>query len=291
MRLPSVTAMAGPAVWAPELEVLYRERYDRMVRVAYLVCGDRAAAEEITQDAFVATHQAWSRVREPAAYLRTAVVNRCRSWGRRHQLELTRRVARPRADRARRPTRCGTRCRSLPDRQRAAIVLRFYEDLPDEETAEILGCRPATVRTAIHRALEGAAQGDRTMSDDVKVMLERRARDVTPDPAAWERITERISRGDEVPLASVVALPLRRWPLLVAAAVVVVIAAIARWPRAARRRGRRRHDDPARGRRHDTVMVRRLGGGAGVPVGHGSTPTTRSACTWPTACRRTTTSR
>jgi hypothetical protein len=46
VRLPSVTAVAGSTVWAPELEALYRARYDRMVRVAYLVCGDRAAAEE-----------------------------------------------------------------------------------------------------------------------------------------------------------------------------------------------------------------------------------------------------
>jgi RNA polymerase sigma-70 factor (sigma-E family) len=153
VRLPSVTAMAEPGVWAPELEVLYRDRYDRMVRVAYLVCGDRAAAEEITQDAFVATHQAWDRVREPAAYLRTTVVNRCRSWGRRHQLERTRLLPDPEpielvAD------EMWDALRTLPDRQRTAIVLRFYEDLPDIDIAEILGCREATVRTAIHRALK-----------------------------------------------------------------------------------------------------------------------------------------
>jgi RNA polymerase sigma-70 factor (sigma-E family) len=144
--------MPSPPAWAPELEALYRDRYDRMVRVAYLVCGDRAAAEEITQDAFVATHQAWPRVREPAAYLRTVVVNRCRSWGRHHRLELTRRLPDPDPAELVADEMWDT-LRTLPDRQRAAVVLRFYEDLPDAEIAEVLGCRPATVRTAIHRAL------------------------------------------------------------------------------------------------------------------------------------------
>ena len=43
--------------------------------------------------------------------------------------------------------------RRLPERQRAAVVLRFYEDRPDDEIAALLGCRPATVRSLIHRAL------------------------------------------------------------------------------------------------------------------------------------------
>ena len=57
-----------------------------------------------------------------------------------------------------RPTRCGTRSPRSTDRQRIAIVLRFYEDMPDDRIAEILDCRQATVRSAIHRGLQSLRQ-------------------------------------------------------------------------------------------------------------------------------------
>jgi RNA polymerase sigma-70 factor (sigma-E family) len=139
--------------WADELVSLYEARYDELVRLAYLLTGIAPVAEELVQDAFVATHAAWPRVREPLAYVRTAVVNRSRSWGRRVQLER-RRSAPPE------PGVAGLEAdelwdalAALNDRQRAAIVLRYYDDLPDREIAAILGCRVPTVRTAIHRGL------------------------------------------------------------------------------------------------------------------------------------------
>ena len=131
---------------------LYRARYDPMVRLAYLLTGDRAAAEELVQDAFVSVHRTWGRAHHPKAYLRTAVVNACRSWGRRRVLERDRRPGPPEPSMLVADELWDTLLR-LPDRQRAVIVLRFYEDLPDAEIAEALGCRPATVRTSIHRAL------------------------------------------------------------------------------------------------------------------------------------------
>lgn len=141
-----------PPRWAVPLVELYRERYDPMVRLAYLLTGDRAVAEELVQDAFVSLHRSWSRALNPPAHLRTTVVNACRSWGRRKVLELDRRP---------RPPEPATLVsdemwhvlRTLPERQRAAVVLRYYEDLPDREIAALLGCREATVRTSIHRAL------------------------------------------------------------------------------------------------------------------------------------------
>lgn len=143
---------SDPPVWDDPLIQLYRERYEPMVRLAYLMTGDRAAAEELVQDAFVNVHRSWARATNPPAYLRTAVVNACRSWGRRRTLELHRKPAPPDH-----PTLVADEMwdalQVLPMRQRAAIVLRFYEDLPDERIAELLGCRPATVRTAIHRGL------------------------------------------------------------------------------------------------------------------------------------------
>lgn len=131
---------------------LYRERYEPMVRLAYLMVGNRAVAEDLVQDAFVSVHRSWARATQPSAYLRASVVNACRSWGRRHTMEVLRRPAAPDpsvlvAD------ELWDVLETLPTRQRAAIVLRFYEDLPDDEIAALLGCRVPTVRTAIFRGL------------------------------------------------------------------------------------------------------------------------------------------
>ncbi len=143
---------AATAPWHPGLLALYRTDYLGLVRLAVLVGADRAVAEELVQDAFVAAHRTWDGVRDPLPYLRRAVVNRTHSWGRRQTLERERR---PRtAD----PALLGAdelwdALSRLPERQREAIVCRFYLDLPDAEIAEILDCRVPTVRTAIHRGL------------------------------------------------------------------------------------------------------------------------------------------
>jgi RNA polymerase sigma factor (sigma-70 family) len=139
--------------WDAGLVALYEARYRDLVRLAYLLTGSVEVAEELVQDAFVAARRSWADVRDPFPYLRSAVVNRTRTWGRRLQLE--RRHARDQEERS-----VGLEADELWDalsvlneRQRAAIVLRFYEDLPDADIAAVLGCRPATVRTAIHRGL------------------------------------------------------------------------------------------------------------------------------------------
>ena len=122
------------------------------VRLAFLLTGDREVAEELVQDAFLAASRSWATVLDEPAYLRSAVVNRARSWGRRAQLER------------RQPLRRATPVHleadelwdalgSLTPRQRAAVVLRYYEDLPEAEIAAILHTRPSTVRTSVHRAL------------------------------------------------------------------------------------------------------------------------------------------
>jgi len=144
--------MSPPVAWHDDLLALYRERYEPMVRLAYLLTGNRSVAEETVQDAFVAVHRNWDRATSPGAYLRTAVVNNSRSWLRRRVLEDKRTV--PRAVATDLPAdEMWDVLGRLPERQRAAIVLRFYEDLPDADIARILGCRLPTVRTAIHRGL------------------------------------------------------------------------------------------------------------------------------------------
>lgn len=157
---PPATAESHPTAdgpptaerWGDDLVELYEQRFDDLVRLAYLVSGRADLAEEVVQDAFVRAHTSWATVRDPLPYLRTAVVNGCRSVGRRQKLERERRPRPPD------PVPLGAdelwdALGTLTDRQRAAVVLRFYCDLPDAEIARVLGCPDATVRTSIHRAL------------------------------------------------------------------------------------------------------------------------------------------
>ncbi|HET6952170.1 MAG TPA: SigE family RNA polymerase sigma factor [Acidimicrobiales bacterium] len=152
--MAAVPLDSPPAVprWDDALVQLYEQHYDHLVRLAYLVSGQAHHAEEVVQEAFVKAHRSWAGVREPLPYLRTAVVNGCRSVGRRLALE------RDRLPRAPEPVvlqadELWDALGTLNDRQRAAVVLRFYCDLPDADIAAVLGCREATVRTSVHRAL------------------------------------------------------------------------------------------------------------------------------------------
>jgi RNA polymerase sigma factor (sigma-70 family) len=145
--------LPAPTVWNSDLVEVYRVGYGKLVRLAYLLTGHAGVAEEVVQDAFVATHSVGDLPRDPYTYVRRAVVNRCRSWGRRYVVE---RAHRPRppdpAELA--ADEMWDALAALTDRQRIAIVLRFYEDMPDDRIADILDCRQATVRSAIHRGLQ-----------------------------------------------------------------------------------------------------------------------------------------
>jgi len=138
--------------WPRELVELYRTRYVGYVRVAYLLTGRVDVAEELTQEAFIAAAARWSSIKNPEGYVRTAVVNRCHSWFRHRKVE--------RRSVASAPSPCELGADELwdvllrlPYRRRAAVVLRFYADRSDDDIAAALGCRPATVRTLIHRGL------------------------------------------------------------------------------------------------------------------------------------------
>jgi RNA polymerase sigma factor (sigma-70 family) len=147
------TDVPAPAAWDHDLVEVYRVHYGRLVRVAYLLTGHNAVAEEIVQDAFVATHRLDSRLRDPYPSVRRAVVNRCRSWGRRYHVERAHRPRPPDPAELAVDEMWDTLA-TLTERQRTAIVLRFYEDMPDDRIAEVLGCRQSTVRSAIHRGLQ-----------------------------------------------------------------------------------------------------------------------------------------
>ncbi len=136
-------------------ERFYADRYAWGVRLARDLTGDAAVAEELAQEAFIAVRRRFDSVDHPAAYLRAAIVNSTRSYGRRRALE--RRHTPPATD----PStpdhlvELADVLNRLPLRQRSAIVLRYLEGLDDEEIAGLLGCRRSTVRSLIHRGLQG----------------------------------------------------------------------------------------------------------------------------------------
>jgi len=148
------TAGLAFAVWASA-------RVDGLLRFAYLVTGSQHAAEDAVQDALTSACAKWSRVsrtRDPDAYVRRMVVNAHVSGWRRTRRESPVAEVRDRsyADPAARVATGDAVwkvCGSLPRQQRAAVVLRFYEDLDYPEIAEVLGVAEATVRSHIHRAL------------------------------------------------------------------------------------------------------------------------------------------
>lgn len=140
---------------------LYASHRDRMRRVAYLMTGQWEAAEEIVHDAFARVQRRWAGIDTPAAYLRTVVVNLCLNW-RRHAAIERERTPRPRpADDVVSPPEIDETWHALarlPRDQRAAVVLRYYEDLSVDAIAQVMECPAATVRTRIHRGLSKLRQ-------------------------------------------------------------------------------------------------------------------------------------
>ena len=135
-----------------DFDELFAQRYVPMVRLATLLVGNPAVAEELVQDAFVRVHRKWDGVEHPAAYLRTAVVNACRNNRRRARLERAHATT-PSPAVAPPQEPLLDALATLTERQRVAIVLRYYEDLSEAEIAAALGCRPGTVKSLLHRGL------------------------------------------------------------------------------------------------------------------------------------------
>ena len=149
------------------LEQLYAAHRRSQVRLSVLLLRDQAAAEEVVQDAFVAVHDRWSRLRDhdrALAYLRQTVVNRSRS-ALRHRTVVAKYAARdrlpedaPGADEAALATARRTAVldamKDLPERQREVLALRYYLDLSEAEIADALGISRGAVKS---HASRGAA--------------------------------------------------------------------------------------------------------------------------------------
>jgi RNA polymerase sigma factor (sigma-70 family) len=143
--------IADSSAWQGS-EVVYAAVYRDLLRVAFVLTGSAPAAEDVVQDVFASVGPRIDTLAEPAAYLRVAVVNRCRSLHRRS-------LAAPTVDAPSDSTmdvglvELRDALIALPIRQRSAIVLRYLCDLPEEEIAANLKCRRATVRTLVRRGL------------------------------------------------------------------------------------------------------------------------------------------
>ena len=147
---PAAPSPAEP----PELTRLYRDCYAPMVRLAHLITGSSAVAPDLVQDAFLKVGPRLEQLESAPAYLRTVVVNECRGWLRRQAVE--RRHQRPPEPTLVIPPEVDevwSALDQLTDRQRAAIVLRFYDDLSFDEIARVLDCRVGTAKSLVHRGL------------------------------------------------------------------------------------------------------------------------------------------
>lgn len=153
----SGAAAGAVAAW----EELYRSRYRSTVYLAGLLVGEFRLGEEIAQEAFARLYEHLARVEDQPSYLRGTVVNLCRSRVRRavrarrwisdagHQLEDEGDFA----DRVAAGAAVTGALERLPARQREAVVLRYFAELSETETAAAMGVSAGSVKTHLHRAL------------------------------------------------------------------------------------------------------------------------------------------
>ena len=138
----------------------FASQYAGLRRLGFLLTGDWSQGEELAQDALVRVYWRWTLVRRqehPEAYARKVLVNRHRSLLRRLRLDV-RHAGQPRIE----PADAGqgeellvvwAAIRRLPTRQRAVVVLRYHEDLPELEVARLLQIPVGTVKSTANRAL------------------------------------------------------------------------------------------------------------------------------------------
>jgi RNA polymerase sigma-70 factor (sigma-E family) len=154
---------------------LYQAHALRLIRMAHIMLGDRGAAEDVVQEAFCGLYRRWGHLAESGnalRYLHSSVLNGCRSALRRKITRRTTPAAQPPLARGQVPEisaeasvlsgeerlQVMAAVRRLPPRQREALVLRFYLELPEEEIAATMGIGQSTVRSATHRALASLAR-------------------------------------------------------------------------------------------------------------------------------------
>ncbi len=136
----------------PSLEQVYTDQQVRLIRLAYLLTGSREQAEDVVQSVFASAHERWHTIEDAVPYLKRAVINA--------SADVHRRRFRSRLELMTEPVTHLPEIDDtwhvivgLPTRQRAVVVLHFYEDLALVDIAKILGAPAATVRSDLRRAL------------------------------------------------------------------------------------------------------------------------------------------
>jgi RNA polymerase sigma-70 factor (sigma-E family) len=163
-----VAVTPATRAWAADEAVthLFTAHYRPLVRLATLLLHEQGAAEEIVQDAYVALHGHWRRLRDAdkaLAYLRAIVVNRSRS-ALRHRKVVDRHLALTRPEPDAPSAEVGAlhalehdavvaALRALPTRQREALVLRYYLDLSEADIAATMGCSRGAVKSHCSRGM------------------------------------------------------------------------------------------------------------------------------------------
>jgi RNA polymerase sigma-70 factor (sigma-E family) len=162
------TGLASRAGATSALTDLFRDHHLELVRLALVMVGDRATAEDVVQDAFEGLHRGWHGLHQPSsslAYLRSSVLNRCRSVHRR--AAVSRKHAPQLAEPSTQPDELSAvaqrgelaqALRRLPRRQREVLVLRYYLDLDAAEIAATLRITPGAVRATVTRGLAALAR-------------------------------------------------------------------------------------------------------------------------------------
>lgn len=148
---------------AAAVSALYTEHALAMIRLAHIILGNRAAAEDVVQDAFCGLYRRWAHIAnkdKAVSYVRSSVLNGCRTIMRQNRTgELTAQHQPAAASAeaavlsAEERSELVSAMRRLPDRQRDVLVLRYYLDLTDEQIAGDLGLSINTIRSTRRRGL------------------------------------------------------------------------------------------------------------------------------------------
>jgi RNA polymerase sigma-70 factor (sigma-E family) len=133
-------------------------RQARLRRAAFLMCGDASLAEDLLQEALIALASRWETVENPDAFVRRVIYRqRVSMWRKqRHEVvagDVPERTVTDGADERARDQEVHDALRTLPPRQRAALVLRYFEDLTEAQAAEVMGVRTGTVKSLSHQAV------------------------------------------------------------------------------------------------------------------------------------------
>lgn len=204
MESPRVVPQA-PSSMEDEFREFVTARSAALLRTAYLLAGDWATAEDLLQTALTKTYLAWKRLGQIDAvepYARRVLVNTATSWwrrrwhGERPTEVLPERAAVDRLDEQLDRDVLWKHVKALPTRQRAVLVLRFYEDMSEAQTAALLNISPGTVKSQSSRALSTLRQ--RLAAEGVNADM------IRPAPSTTRPASGRTSRA-VVPAQAVAA--------------------------------------------------------------------------------------